>query len=179
MRKGAYWGIGLFVLVLSLCAVFPADAGMIGLFSPSSEEDRRIAEVVLDRVEQGGVERLLAEANDALNVSATAKRRGYQISAAKLAFACMVYSAGIIHENENMRIQYEDIVTDTFTHAVMLLGFTSGDDVAVAVRQCQESLSSLQTRGSYAHHGGLFSLRKGTLLRYEKTRLEAVLCRLH
>ena len=111
---------------------------MIGLFSPSSEEDRRIAEVVLDRVEQGGVERLLAEANDALNVSATAKRRGYQISAAKLAFACMVYSAGIIHENENMRIQYEDIVTDTFTHAVMLLGFTSGDDVAVAVRQCQD-----------------------------------------
>lgn len=55
MRKGAYWGIGLFVLVLSLCAVFPADAGMIGLFSPSSEEDRRIAEVVLDRVEQGGL----------------------------------------------------------------------------------------------------------------------------
>ena len=37
-----------------------------------------------------------------------------------------------------MRIQYEDIVTDTFTHAVMLLGFTSGDDVAVAVRQCQD-----------------------------------------
>lgn len=138
MRKGTYWGIGLFVLVLSLCAVFPAGAGMIGLFSPSSEEDRRIAEVVLDRVEQGGVERLLAEANDALNVSATAKRRGYQISAAKLAFACMVYSTGIIHKNENMRIQYEDIVTDTFTHAVMLLGFTSGDDVAVAVRQCQD-----------------------------------------
>ncbi len=81
---------------------------------------------------------LLAEANDALKVSATAKRRGYQISAAKLAFACMVYFAGIIHENENMRIQYEDIVTDTFTHAVMLLGFTSGDDVAVAVRQCQD-----------------------------------------
>ena len=48
MRKGAYWGIGLFVLVLSLCAVFPADAGMIGLFSPSSEEDRRIAEVVIE-----------------------------------------------------------------------------------------------------------------------------------
>lgn len=138
MKKGTHWGIALIVLALSFCVVLPADAGMVGLFSPSSEEDKRIAEVVLERAEQGGVESLLAEANDALNVSVTAKRRGYQISAAKLAFACMVYSADIIRENENMRIQYEEIVMDTFTHAAILIGFTNADDIAVAVRQCQD-----------------------------------------